>query len=194
MTNSSDSFSITRILFVCYGNTCRSPMAQAVMDDLIRKRKLESKFCIDSAGISEFFDFTIYEISFLGTILSDWYQNSCKFTGNWQEGQEINNLAQKILQINGVQILPHRARQITVEDFEKFNFIVGMDTYNIQALYRYQNVLNSDNQIILMGDYNSEGDRIIEDPFFDNQEEDFAKCFRQISVSCENLLKKLVEN
>lgn len=106
----------------------------------------------------------------------------------------MNNLAQKMLQINGVQILPHRARQITVEDFEKFNFIVGMDTYNIQALYRYQNVLNSDNQIILMGDYNSEGDRIIEDPFFDNQEEDFAKCFRQISVSCENLLKKLVEN
>lgn len=115
------------------------------------------------------------------------------FPGNWQEGQEINSLAQRMLQINRVQLLPnHRARQISVDDFEKFNLIIGMDSYNIQALWRYQSVLNSDNRIILLGDYNPHGDKIIDDPFFDNREEDFVKCYQQIAASCEKLLDELM--
>lgn len=98
-----------------------------------------------------------------------------------------------MLLINGVQLLPHhRARQISVDDFEKFDLIIGMDTYNIQALWRYQSVLNSDNRIVLLGDYNPDVEKIIDDPFFDNREEDFAKCYRQIDASCRKLLDELI--
>lgn len=44
---------VYKILFVCYGNTCRSPMAEAVLRKLVKKLKMESKFEIDSAGISD---------------------------------------------------------------------------------------------------------------------------------------------
>lgn len=65
-----------------------------------------------------------------------------------------------------------------------------MDQFNIRKLTEFHELLKSVSEIILLGDYNSEAiDEIIHDPFIENREEDFVKCYEQISASCENLLR-----
>lgn len=184
MTNISNQVETVRILFVCYGNTCRSPMAEAVMKNLLIQRNMQSKFQIDSAGISEF----------RNNSQSTWEYNFFFISGGWQADQEINEFARKMLDLNGIPVGHHRARQITIDDFKNFTHIVGMDNYNIRTLTEYQSSLNSECQIILLGNYIPEGDKIIHDPFFENQEKDFIECFRQISISCENFLDEIVQS
>lgn len=126
----------------------------------------------------------------------DWFFKSLSFypSGNWQAGQDPNNFVKTILSRNQVPI-SHKARQITVEDYKSFDYILGMDNYNIMELNRCASALQSDSQIILLGSfYHNKSEQIICDPFFDNKQEDFEKCFKQISSSCANFLKYLVTN
>lgn len=88
----------------------------------------------------------------------------------------------------------HKARQITVNDFENFDFILGMDNYNLSELNRYAEALNCKARVQLLGDYNSDSsERIIVDPYFDNDPQDFEKCFTQIVASCSEFLKFLIQ-
>lgn len=71
----------------------------------------------------------------------------------------------------------------------------GMDNYNIRELNKYAESLNSKTRVFLLGEYNTdENDKIICDPYFDNQKEDFEKCYVQISQSCQNLIKTLIQD
>lgn len=89
--------------------------------------------------------------------------------------------------------IDHRARQVTLQDISSFNYLVGMDQYNINELYRYVNATGSDAEVVLLGDFNPDpSERIISDPYFDNRQEDFEKCYIQINHSCRELLKHLV--
>lgn len=183
---------ITKILFVCYGNTCRSPMAEAVFNDLVVKQNVQSRFFVDSAGISEYFNIVklhhCHKMNFLI------YQCLLTFllTGKWQEGDDPNKFVKSILSRNQIPV-SHKARQITVEDFKTFDYIVGMDRCNMTELNRYKDALNTKSQVVLLGVYNSNQDeKIICDPFFDDRKEDFEKCFEQISSSCTNFLRELL--
>ncbi|CRK88831.1 CLUMA_CG002540, isoform A [Clunio marinus] len=149
-----------RILFVCYGNTCRSPMAEAVFKNLTKERNLESRFF---SGIS-----------------------------SWQSGQEPNDYVKFILNRNQVSF-NHKARQITVADFNNFDYIFGMDFYNVHELHQYASSLDSKSEIDMLGNFNPEEDKLIADPYFDNKPQDFEKCFDQISKSCEMLLKYFLD-
>lgn len=89
----------------------------------------------------------------------------------------------------------HKARQITVADFKKFDYMLGMDLYNIRELDKIATALNSRTKVILLGDFNADSDdKIIMDPYFRDRKEDFEKCFVQITQSCEMLLKHLLKN
>lgn len=69
-----------------------------------------------------------------------------------------------------------------------------MDSYNMQHLDRYAKAVKSKTKILLLGDYNpNSSDRIIMDPFFDNNASDFEKCFQQIQLSCSNFLISLIK-
>ena len=97
----------TRILFVCHGNICRSPMAEYVMKDLVRKRGLDNDVFVDSAA-----------------------------TSTEEIGNPVHRGTRRALRDHGVPCGNHRARQITRADYDAYDLIVGMDEANIRSMRR----------------------------------------------------------
>lgn len=93
------------LLFVCYANVCRSPMAECVMKHLVAEAGLADAFYIDSAGTS---NVALGKISHAGT--------------------------REKLERMGVPSCPHRATQITAADYEKYDYILAMDQHNIDDM------------------------------------------------------------
>lgn len=89
------------ILFVCLGNICRSPMAEAVMRDMLEKEGLADSVHVDSAG-----------------------------TGDWHIGRPPHEGTRRLLDNIGVSYAGQKARQLQPEDGEKFDLIVAMDRSN----------------------------------------------------------------
>ena len=96
---------ITKILFVCLGNICRSPMAEFVMKDIVEKAGLNHEFEIASAATST------YEI-----------------------GNPVYPPARQKLAEHGISCAGKTARQITKKDYENYDYIVAMDKSNLRNL------------------------------------------------------------
>lgn len=96
-----------KILFVCHGNICRSVMAEMVMRHLVTEAGREDEFVIDSCA-----------------------------TSREEIGNDIYPPAKRCLSAHGVPFTRHAARQITKEDYEKFDMILCMEEYNIRNLRR----------------------------------------------------------
>jgi low molecular weight protein-tyrosine phosphatase len=92
---------MVRVLFVCMGNICRSPIAQGVFEDLVRREGLEGEISVDSAG-----------------------------TGSWHVGEPPDERAQKSARRRGIDIGSQRARRLRPEDCERFDYILFMDEEN----------------------------------------------------------------
>ena len=98
---------MTKILFVCHGNICRSAMAECVMAALVRERGLEGRIAVDSAA-----------------------------TSTEEIGNPIYPPAARKLREKGVALLPHRARRMTAADYNKYDLLIGMDDANIRSMRR----------------------------------------------------------
>ena len=98
---------MTRILFVCHGNICRSPMAEFVMKELVKKNGLSSRFHIESAA-----------------------------TSSEELGSPVYPPVRKLLAERGISTEGKTARQITVKDYSSFDYIVGMDRNNLRNMLR----------------------------------------------------------
>ncbi|MCM3007010.1 low molecular weight protein-tyrosine-phosphatase [Priestia koreensis] len=98
---------MVKVLFVCLGNICRSPMAEAVFRHLVREKGLEDKISIDSAG-----------------------------TGDWHIGTPPHEGTQRILTKKQISFDGLKARQVQKEDLTEFDYIIGMDAQNIGNLHR----------------------------------------------------------
>jgi protein-tyrosine phosphatase len=96
-----------KILFVCLGNICRSPMAEAVMRHLIKKEGLEKEIVVDSAG-----------------------------TGDWHIGKPPHEGTCHILNKYHISYEGQKARQVIAEDLTSFNYIIGMDIENVGNIRR----------------------------------------------------------
>ncbi|MGB6346394.1 MAG: low molecular weight protein-tyrosine-phosphatase [Methyloceanibacter sp.] len=96
-----------RLLFVCLGNICRSPMAEGVFRRVIEEEGLAERFEVDSAGL-----------------------------GDWHIGQAPDARAQTAAQARGIDISGQSARQIAPEDFSRFDLLIAMDRANSAELRR----------------------------------------------------------
>ncbi|MFS0862560.1 low molecular weight protein-tyrosine-phosphatase [Fredinandcohnia sp. 179-A 10B2 NHS] len=95
------------VLFVCLGNICRSPMAEAIFRNLVEKEGLQDQIQVDSAG-----------------------------TGNWHIGKPPHEGTQLILTKNKVSFDGIKARQVTKQDLQNFDYIIAMDAENLGNLRR----------------------------------------------------------
>ncbi len=96
-----------KILFVCHGNICRSPMAEFVMKDLVRKTGGEDWFMIESAA-----------------------------TSTEEIGNEVYPPAKRKLAEHGIGCKGKTARQMTRRDYDHFDLLIGMDSMNIRNMTR----------------------------------------------------------
>ena len=96
-----------RILFVCHGNICRSPMAEFVMRDLVRRRGLAGSFSIASAA-----------------------------THDDEIGSPVHPGTRAVLEAQGIDCSGKRARQLLNSDYEKYDLLIGMDHANLRSMYQ----------------------------------------------------------
>lgn len=142
------------ILFVCHGNICRSTMAESVMTHLVKQQNLESRFRIASAATSR------------------------EEIGNGPHYGTVSKLRSM-----GIPVIPHRAVQMTRSDYQKYDYLIGMDDMNIRNMLR---ILGSDaeHKVYKLLDF-SDHPRNIADPWYTDN---FDVTYDDIIEGCEALL------
>ncbi|XP_050428096.1 low molecular weight phosphotyrosine protein phosphatase-like [Adelges cooleyi] len=137
------------VLFVCLGNICRSTMAEAVFKDIAHEKGFHNRWFVDSAGTSS-------------------YNIGCP-----PDERTLTVLGK--FKINNYR---HVARQVKPEDFQKYDFILGMDKENIKKLNSMK-PKNCKAKVELFGSYDPEGGDIIEDPYYERGMDAFINVYKQ---------------
>ena len=119
-----------KILFVCLGNICHSPMAEFVMKDLVKKAGLASQFHIESAA-----------------------------TSREEIGNPVYPPARRKLAEHGISCDGHAARQLTNADYEKYDLLIGMDRANLRDMYHICGG-DPDGKLRLLMDYTDRPDDV----------------------------------
>lgn len=148
-----------KICFVCHGNICRSTMSQFVFQDMVNKAGIAESFLIDSRA------------------------TSTEELGNPPHHGTVRKLREV-----GVPVLPHRAAQITWSDYGAFDYIIGMDTWNIRNLHRMLRGDPEGKVYKLLSFAGSERD--IADPWYTGN---FDETYDDVTEGCQGLLKYLKE-
>ena len=152
-----------KILFVCHGNICRSPMAEFIFKEMVKKHGLEDQFLIKSAATST-------EEIWNG--IGNPVYPPAKRSGSLRHGTIV------------VQI----AKKSTDADYEKYEYLIGMDDQNISNMIRIAGGDPAHKIYKLLMFANDPGD--IADPWYTGE---FGRTYEDIVRGCEGLLKHLVE-
>lgn len=129
-----------RILFVCLGNICRSPLAEGVLRALATRQGLAPQILVDSAG-----------------------------TGGWHVGDPPDRRSIAVARRHGIDISGLRGRKVAKADFDSFDLILGMDSENVRTL-RQIAPAGLDGKIALFLAYAEDRDRDVPDPYYDGEE------------------------
>ncbi|XP_054378565.1 low molecular weight phosphotyrosine protein phosphatase-like [Pongo abelii] len=148
------------VLFVCLGNICRSPIAEAVFRKLVTDQNISENWRVDSAA-----------------------------TSGYETGNPPDYRGQSCMKRHGIP-MSHVARQITKEDFATFDYILCMDESNLRDLNRKSNQVKiCKAKIELLGSYDPQKQLIIEDPYYGN-DSDFETVYQQCARCCRAFLEK----
>lgn len=146
-----------KVLFICHGNICRSPMAEFMFKDMVSSEGLENEFYIASAAVS-----------------------------SEEAGNPVYPPAKKKLAEEGIGCSGKRAVKMRRSDYDKYDYIIAMERYNIDGIYRITGG-DPDNKIHLLLDFTQrKGD--IADPWYTG---DFDKTYDDIEEGLEGFLKFL---
>lgn len=143
-----------KILFICHGNICRSPTAEFVMKDLVAKKGVESKFLIESAA-----------------------------TSSEEIGCDMYWPAKSKLKEKGIPFIRRKARQVRSDEYDKWDYIFGMDDANVRNL---KHLFHGDpeNKVHYLLD-----NRSVSDPWYTGN---FERAFNDIKTGCEIWLERLL--
>lgn len=145
------------ILFICHGNICRSPMAEFILKDMVQKQHREHEFYISSAA-----------------------------TSAEEIGNPVYPPARRKLEEHGIDASGKYARQLTRKDYEEYDYLIGMDDWNIRNILRITGKDPQHKVYKLLQFAGSE--REIADPWYTGN---FDVTYADIVEGCQALLKQI---
>ena len=152
---------MVKIMFVCHGNICRSPMAEFILKDMVKKKGIENEFFISSSATS-----------------------TEEIWGG--RGNPVYPPAKAELKKHGISCDGKTAVQLKKDDYEKYDLFICMDSMNYRNILRIFGS-DKDEKVRKLMTYTSRGGDV-DDPWYSR---DFATTYRDISDGCEGLLKEL---
>ena len=153
----------TRIMFVCHGNICRSPMAEFIMKKLVSDIGASEDYVIESSATST-------EEIYNGV------------------GSPFYRHAKEVLYKNGIPFSERRATLLLKSDYERYDFFIGMDGANIRNMNRIFGA-DPENKIKKLMDFTKSGGDV-SDPWYSR---DFDKAYEDIYKGCRALLEYITE-
>lgn len=148
-----------KILFICYGNICRSPMAEFILKDMVKQQKLEDQFEIASAA------------------------TSTEEIGNPVHPGTVNKLREY-----GISTAGKYAVRVNKQDYEKYDYLICMDNYNIKNLAK---IFGQKTEKIYKLLQFAGSDADVDDPWYTG---DFNQAYEDIVSGCKGLLNYLLES
>ena len=145
---------MVKVLFVCHGNICRSTMAESVFTHMVKERHIDDLFEINSAATSR------------------------EEIGNGPHYGTVGKLRQV-----GIPVVPHRAIQMTKEDYDYYDYLIGMDTANIRNMNRIAGG-DPEGKIYKLPSFAGQG-KDIADPWYTGN---FDETYNDIIECCEAFL------
>ena len=125
-----------KILFVCWGNICRSPMAEYIMKDMVKKEGLSERIYVESAA-----------------------------TSTEELGNPVYPPAREELKLHGIDCKGHHARQVRCSDYDKFDYIIAMEDIHYQIM-KNRFFGGRGDKITLCMDYSTKPGSQIADPWY----------------------------
>lgn len=156
----------TSVLFICLGNVCRSPMAEAIFRNMVDDAGLARQFEVDSAG-----------------------------TGSWHVGDSPHRGTQAVLRTHDIGVDGMQARQIQPGDLKHFDYLVVMDGDNERDVNRLAQRYGPRGEIVRLLDFAdpaiTDGVRDVPDPYYTGG---FDYVYRLVRSGCEGLLAHVVDD